>query len=122
MKKAQAVRNYFVLPCCLLLLNLCNNLVSYKAGVIADPFWRVTMIIALVLFGGTLVAFAVSPAIEAIVRALHQGSRNGAGWIGEFLFLGLLGVFVFWLYYRYYIDGPESLLPRDLWNGPLHHR
>lgn len=122
MKKAQAVRNYYVLPCCLLLLNLCNNLISYKAGAIAEPFWRVVIIIALVLVGGTIVAFLVSPAIETVVRGLHKGSRNRAGWVGEVLFLGLLGVFVFWLYYRYYVDGPEALLPREWWNGPLRHR
>ena len=120
MKKAQAVRNYYVLPCCLLLLNLCNNLISYKAGAIAEPFWRVVIIIALVLVGGTVVAFLVSPTIETVVRGLHKGSRNRAGWLGEFLFLGLLGVFVFWLYYRYYVDGPEALLPREWWNAPPH--
>jgi len=35
-KKTNVVRNYFILPCCLLLLNVCNSLVSYKAGMIAD--------------------------------------------------------------------------------------
>jgi hypothetical protein len=119
-KKAQAVRNYYVLPCCLLLLNLCNNLVSYKAGAIADPWWRVMVIIALVLVGGTVVAFVVSPAIETIVRGLHKGSRDRAGWVGEFLFLGVLGVFVFWLYWLYYVNGPEALLPREWWNRALH--
>ena len=31
MKSSQLVRNYYVLPCCLLLLNLCVELASYKA-------------------------------------------------------------------------------------------
>lgn len=119
MKKAQVVRTYYVLPCCLLLLNLCNNLVSYKASMIREPYLQVTVIIALVLFGGSLVAFAVSPALEAVVKMLHRGSRNEAGLLGEIIFLTLLGVGVFCLYYLFYIKGPEALLPRELWNPKL---
>lgn len=116
-KKTNVVRAYYVLPCCLLLLNLCNNLLSYKAEVIHDAYLRVLAIMALVLGGGSLVAFAVAPGIEALVRGLHQGSRKQAGILGEILFLALLGVFVFWLYYQYYIHGPESLLPQEWWNS-----
>jgi hypothetical protein len=110
-KKTHVVRAYYILPCCLLLLNLVNNLISYKAETIHDPFLRVFVIIALVLFGGSLVAFAVAPGLQAVVRNLHQGSRRGAGGMGEVVFLLALGVVVFWLYYRMYIHGAETLLP-----------
>lgn len=116
MKKSNVVRAYYVLPCCLLLLNLCNNLVSYKADMIAEPWVRVLVIMALVLFGSSIVAFAVAPALEALVRALHQGSRNEAGTLGEIVFLVVLGAVVFWLYYQYYVHGAEALLPREWWN------
>ncbi|ATC62868.1 hypothetical protein CMV30_02205 [Nibricoccus aquaticus] len=116
-KKTNVVRAYYILPCCLLLLNLVNNLVSYKAEVIHDPFLRVVIIILLVLFGGSLVAFAVAPGLEAIVRNLHRGSRHEAGRVGEAVFLLALGAVVFWLYYQMYINGPESLLPR-VWRNP----
>ncbi len=116
MKKAHVLRAYYVLPCCLLLLNLLNSVISYKAEMIDDPYARVAVIILLVLFGGSLVAFAVAPAIESGVRALHQGSRKGGGILGEIVFLSVLGVVVFWLYYQYYVNGPTSILPRDLWN------
>ncbi len=33
-KKTNVVKNYYILPCCLLLLNVCNSLVSYKADMI----------------------------------------------------------------------------------------
>lgn len=115
-KKTNVVRAYYVLPCCLLLLNLCNNLMSYKVAVISDPWIRVCVIMALVLFGSSIVAFAVAPALEALVRALHHGSRNEAGFLGEIAFLVLLGGLVFWLYYQYYIHGAEALLPREWWN------
>lgn len=116
MKKNQVVRAYYVLPCCLLLLNLCNNLASYKTEMIHDPFLRVSAVMVLVLFGGSFVAFALSPGLETVVRGLHHGSRKEAGILGEIAFLALLGVAVFWLYYQYYIHGAESLLPHDWWN------
>ena len=115
-KPANVVRSYYVLPCCLLLLNLVNNLVSYKAEMIGDAFSRVAVIILLVLFGGSLVAFAVAPALETVVRNLHRGSRREAGRIGEIFFLVALGAAVFWLYHQMYIHGPEAILPRAWWN------
>ena len=119
MKKTNPVRAYYVLPCCLLLLNLVNNLISYKAETIHDTFLRVVVIILLVLFGGTLVAFAVAPGLELIVRNLHRGSRHEAGRIGEMVFLLALGAMVFWLYYQMYINGPGSLLP-SMWRNSPH--
>ncbi len=119
MKKATAVKNYYVLPCLLLLLNLVNNVVSYKAGVIDDPFLRTVVVIALVLFGGTVVAFLLSPALEKLVQTLHRTSRSGAGGVGEAVFLIGLGALVFWLYYQMTAHGIESLLPAEWRNSPL---
>lgn len=116
MKTQSAVRNYYVLPCCLLLLNLCVELVSYKARLLGDPLLRTAAIIAMVLFGGSLIGFVVSPAIVTLIGTLHRGSRQRAGRTGAAVFLTLLGVMVFWLYYRVYIIGPESVLPRSWWN------
>ena len=116
MKKANVVRTYYILPCCLLLLNVCNSLVSYKAGMIEDPWLRVLAIIGMVLFGSSLVAFVFSPAIETLVRTLYKGSAKGAGGLGQILFLILLGGAVYYLYYQLYIHGPEALLPQTLRN------
>ncbi len=116
-KKTNIVRAYYVFPCCLLLLNLCNNLISYKTEMIHDPFVRVIVLIVLVLFGSSIVAFAVAPGLEATVRFLHHGSRNEAGLLGEIAFLLLLGAGVYWLYYQFYVHGAEALLPEDLWNS-----
>jgi hypothetical protein len=115
-KKTNVVRNYFILPCCLLLLNVCNSLVSYKAGMIADPILRTVAIIFFVLVGSSIVAFVFSPAIEALVRTLQRTSRKGAGELGQVVFLVLLGAGVFFLYYQVYIHGPETILPQVLRN------
>lgn len=120
MKNPNVVRNYFVLPCCLLLLNVCNSLVSYKAGVIGDPLLRTAAIILFVLIGSSLVAFVLSPAIEALVRSLQRTSRHGGGRLGEATFLLLLAAGVFYLYYQLNIHGPASLLPLELRNRFSH--
>jgi hypothetical protein len=117
MKSAHLVRNYYVLPCCLLLLNLCIELVSYKARMIDDVLLRTAAIMGMVIGGGSVVAFLVAPAISLFVGTLHRGSRQTWGRFGELLFLLVLGVLVFWLYYRIYIVGPESVLPAE-WHNP----
>lgn len=119
MKKAVAVKNYYILPCLLLLLNLVNNVVSYKAGTIDDVFLRTAVVIVLVLFGGTVVAFLLSPALEKLVQALHRATKSGAGGLGEVLFLIALGALVFWLYYQMTANGIDSLLPAEWRNSPL---
>jgi hypothetical protein len=119
MKSQNVVRNYYVLPCCLLLLNLCVEIVSYKARSFGDPWLRTAAIMGMVLFGGSFVGFVLTPAITALIGALHRGSRQQAGEVGGLLFLLGLGIVIFWLYYRVYIVGPESVLPRGWWNGPL---
>lgn len=115
-KKTNVVRTYYILPCCLLLLNVCNSLVSYKAGVISDPIFRIFAIIFFVLVGSSLVAYVFAPAIEGVVRSLYRSSEKSAGGLGQVIFLALLGVGVFFIYYQLYIHGPESLLPPLLRN------
>ena len=117
MKNPQFVRHYFILPCCLLLLNLVNAIISYKSAMIADHVVRVAVIMVLVLGGSSIVAFLVAPAIEAVVGRLHRTSRQNAGVFGEVIFLVVLGLAVFWLYYQVYIHGPASILPAE-WANP----
>lgn len=113
-----AVRNYYVLPCCFLMLNLVMEITTYKAKLIYDPFLRTAFIMAVGLFGGSLVAFAIAPGLTWIVQRLHQGSRENAGRLGELFFLLGLGALVFWLYYRVYILGVDSVLPAA-WHNPV---
>ena len=121
MKKTAVVRDYYVLPCCLLLLNLCVELVSYKAKMLGYPLLRTAAIMGMVLFGGSLVGFVVAPAIGKLVGVLQRSSRHGAGELGEIFFLLALGAAVFWLYYQVYILGLDSVLPAA-WRNPILHR
>ena len=114
--KSKVVHHYYLLPCCLLLLNLVNSIISYKAGIIADPWLRTAVVMLLVLFGSTLTAFVVTPALASVVRWLHQSSRRNAGQLGEVFFFLALGAVVFWLYYRLSLHGTVAIVP-PLWRN-----
>lgn len=120
MKARAALERHYVLPCCLLLLNLCNEIVAYKARLIGDHLLRTLFIMGLVLFGASLVAFAVAPGIIWTVQSLRRTSRTAAGGLGEVAFLCALGGLIFWLYYRNYIHGTDAILP-PMWRNPLMH-
>jgi hypothetical protein len=115
-KKNKVVRNYYVLPCCLLLLNLANNIVTYKSGVIANPYLRTTVVMLLVLSGSSLTAFVVAPVLTSAVQGLHRSSRRHAGVLGEMLFVAGLGAVVFWLYYRVSLHGAVAIVP-PMWRN-----
>lgn len=117
MKASAALEKYYVLPCCLLLLNLANEIVAYKAKLIADGLLRTFFIMAMVLFGASLVAFAIAPAIVWCVQSLRRTSRSAGGSAGELAFLVVLGVLIFCLYYRNYLIGTEAILPAAWRNG-----
>jgi hypothetical protein len=120
MKASATLERYYVLPCCLLLLNLCNEIIAYKARLISDDFLRTLAIMAMVLFGASVVTFAVAPGIIWAVQSLRRTSRSAAGGLGEVAFLFGLGGLIFWLYYRNYIIGTQAILP-PMWRNPMIH-
>lgn len=111
--RSVSLERYYVLPSCLLLLNLCNEVATYKARLIGDGALRTLAIIGMVLFGSSLIAFAVAPGIVWMIQSLRRTSRSAAGSAGELLFLLGFAAVVFWLYYRNYILGTEALLPAE---------
>lgn len=111
MKPAAALERYYVLPCCLLLLNLGNEIIAYKARLIADGMLRTLFIIVFVLVGSSAVAFAVAPGVIWVVQTLRRTSRSSAGRLGEAAFLVGLGGLIFWIYYRNYLLGTAAILP-----------
>lgn len=120
MKVSTTIERHFVLPCCLLLLNLCNEIIAYKARLIDDPLLRTFFIMGMVLFGASLVAFAVAPGIIWLIQSMRRTSRSAAGSMGEIAFLFGFGGLIFWLYYRNYIHGTDSIIPA-VWRNPLIH-
>jgi hypothetical protein len=121
MRTSATLERYYVLPCCLLLLNLCNEVIAYKARLIDNGLLRTLFIMGMVLFGSSLVAFAVAPGLIWAVQSLRRTSRSTAGQLGEGGFLIGLGVLIFWLYYRNYLMGTASILPAAWRNGAFPH-
>ncbi len=119
MRTHAALERYYVLPCCLLLLNLCNAIISYKAQLIHDGILRTLFIMGMVLFGSSLVAFAIAPGLIWIVQSLRRTSRSTGGGAGDALFLIALGALIFWLYYRNYLLGTDYILPA-MWRNGVH--
>ncbi len=115
-KSTSALNNYYVLPCCLLLLNLANSLVGYKAELIDEPLLRTLAVIFIVLCGSSLVAFVLAPMISLAVNSLLRSGRRNGGQLGETFALLLLGGLVFWGYYLLCNHGPAALLPR-MWRN-----
>ena len=120
MKTKATLERYYVLPCCLLLLTLCNDIIAYKAKLIHDGLLRIFFIMGMVLFGSSLVAFAIAPGIIWIVHSLRKTSRSTAGGVGEAMFLIGLGALIYWLYYRNYLLGTGAILP-EMWRNPVVH-
>ena len=118
MKVKATLERRYALPCCLLLLNPCNEIIACKARLIGDELLRTLFIMGLMPFGASLVAFAVAPGIVWTVQTLRRTSRSTAGSVGEVAFLLGLGGLIFWLYYRNYIHGTESILP-PMWRNPI---
>jgi hypothetical protein len=119
MKTSRPLERYYVLPCCLLLLNLCNEIVAYKARLIADGLLRTLFIMGFVLFGASVVTFAIAPGLIWTVQSLRRTSRSSAGQAGEAFFLLGLGALIFWLYYRNYLMGTDHILPA-MWHNGSH--
>ena len=119
MKTSATLERYYVLPCCLLLLNLCNEIIAYKARLIDDGLLRTLFIMGFVLFGASLVAFAIAPGLVWLVQSLRRTSRSTAGQLGEVGFLVGLGLMIFWLYYRNYLLGTAYILP-EAWRNGVH--
>lgn len=117
MRASRPLERYYVLPCCLLLLNLCNEIIAYKARLIEDGILRTLFIMGFVLVGASVVTFAIAPGIIWTVQSLRRTSRSNAGQVGEGFFLLGLGAVIFWLYYRNYLMGTEHILPAMWHNG-----
>ncbi len=117
MKRVNILRTAIIVPCCILLLNLVNTIISYKSQLIHDGILRTLFIMGMVLFGGSVVSMLAAPAIESLVNTLHFSSKRRGGRTGELIFMAVLALLVFWLYYRAYIMGPGYILPPGWRNG-----
>ncbi len=117
-KRPHTIRKYIILPCCLLAINIFEEVLFYKAQMVGNPYWRTALIIGVFFVIVSIGAFILAPFTEALLQHIYKTSKKEAGLIGETLFLLAVASAFYFLYYMVYIHGPESLLP-PAWHNPV---
>ncbi len=108
----KSVRVFFILPVCLLLMNVLQELAVYKMErSIMNKFLFTGALLFMYAAVFTVVGNLVSPWLESVVEKLHFGSKKKGGGLGLLLFYSftLAGLYV--LYYFVFVKGPQSILP-----------
>ena len=113
MKKpgTRTLKKYVIFPCCLLIFGTIEEVVEYKSSVVDNNTLRVAAMMFFYAFGIALIAFVLTPLLERVVLRFHAVSKQGAGRIGEYVFVALLLATVYFLWYQIIVHGPETLLP-----------
>ena len=107
----RSLKKYVIFPCCILIFGAVEEVVIYKSDLITNDYIRVAAMMAFYAFGISILAFSISPLVEKFVLQLHTVWKTGGGRLGEYLFVIILLVGVYYLWYRILLIGPESLLP-----------
>ncbi len=108
-------KNYVILPVCLLLLNAIEEVIIYKAqgspAIAKNAYILTAAIILLFILGFSFVGDMLAPYIKTLFEATHKRTHQHSGKIGLMVFYVALGLFIFFLYFRIYTMGPETVLP-----------
>ena len=114
-KKKSKTRNYIILPVCLLLLNAVEEVVVYKVQgypkIARNAYLLTGVLILLFTLGFSVVGDMIAPYLQAWFEGMHKKTHQHGGKIGLMVFYVLLGLFIFFLYFRIYTMGPQTVLP-----------
>ena len=105
------IKKYFVLPVCILILNIIEEIIVYKSRVIENEYLKTACILFFFIVGVAIISLALSPLFEKILSSAYFGSRKHAGYLGEFLTLVVTLCVLYIAYYYAYAKGAEYLLP-----------
>ncbi|MBS3763053.1 MAG: hypothetical protein KGZ25_07100 [Planctomycetes bacterium] len=113
------IEKYVILPTCLLVLEVFEEFVCYKAEIINNPYLRTLILLLMFFCGFSLVNLVFAPLINKAIEHLYYGGRKSAGPLGEIISLGVVYTALFYVYYLIYSTeaGVEQLLPQSLHNG-----
>jgi hypothetical protein len=106
-------RAALILPAVLLVVNLLENIVTYKVRQHV-PNAHVRVAVALLLYGAAFVIAAdwVSPWLERSLTKARRDTARRAGTIGPLLFYAVAYGGLYCAYLLNELHGPASLLPR----------
>jgi len=107
------IRRYVILPTCLLVLNVVEEVVCYKAQVIGNPYLRAGILMLMFFCGFGLVGLVFAPLLTRSLEQVYFGGRKHGGYLGELIVLAALYGGLFYVYYLMYgaPSGVENLLP-----------
>jgi hypothetical protein len=101
-----------LLPLVLLIVSLLQDVATTKIRHhVRDLHLRVAIIVVLVGLAYAVAADWVGPAVKRVLTTARQGSRQGAGWLGLWIFYAIAYGGVYWAYLVAERRGPEALLP-----------
>lgn len=101
-----------ILPLVLLITSLLQDLATYKIRQhVPDLRLRVGIIVVMIGVAYALAADWLGPWIKRLLATARQGSRQGAGALGLWLFYVAAYGAVYWAYLVAERHGPQALLP-----------
>ena len=103
---------YFVFPITYLILELVEDVLIYKSELVGNHWTQAVVVMGVLVFGISLVAFALVPFFQGGLESLRK-SHKKHGPLGEFLFTASVLLAIYLLYYIKVSHGGniESLLP-----------
>ena len=105
-------RTMLILPLCLLYLNVLEEVVVYKTqDLVADPYLRAGVLVAVFAIGFTLVGNLLAPWLASLFEAGHKASKRQGGSGGLAVFHCAMLVAVYAIYFVVYVRGAQYLLP-----------
>jgi hypothetical protein len=101
-----------ILPLVLLIVTLLQDLATYKIRQhVADVPLRVGIIVVMVGVAYAIAGDWLGPWIKRLLTTARQGSRQGAGALGLWIFYAAAYGAVYWAYLLVERRGPAALLP-----------
>ena len=110
--KKKNIAKYLVFPITYLILELVEDVLIYKAVLFKNAWLQTLVVIGILVFGISLVAFALVPFFQGGLDSLRKvNKKHGA--LGEFMFTASVLLAIYFLYYIKVSTGGgiEALLP-----------
>jgi len=112
---SKAAKNYFILPVCLLLLNAVEEVLVYKVqnypDIACNPYLLTGVLIILFSAGFAVIGDMFAPYLQGVFEHFHKKSKKTGGQFGMLIFYTAVAGFIFFIYFRIYTIGPQSVLP-----------
>jgi hypothetical protein len=117
-KSRRNIRKYLILPTCMLVLNIVEEVFCYKSQMISNLYLRTALLMVMFLCGFGLVWLVIAPIVSRSLEVAYFGGKKHGDARGILVLAVVYGV----LFYAYYLlysapGGAANLLPAAWRNG-----